>query len=786
MTDAAIELHGVRFSYDGGATWALDGVDLTVRRGDYVALVGANGSGKSTLGRVIAGLAAPDDGTVRLLGLTVRDGDGVRTDAYRAARHGIGAVFQNPEDQIVSTVLDDDVAFGPENLGVDPEAIRRRVDDSVAAVGLHGLGARNPVNMSGGQQQRAAIAGMLAMHPSMLVLDEPTAMLDAGARAEVMRIVDGLHARGTTIVHITHHADEAAAADRVVRLSRGRIVSDADDGTPAGTTDGGADGTSRIAPAKTAAAPSAGPPADEASAESASPAGGRAEGAGDAPVMLEARHVSFAFPDGGPRVLDDVDLTVRRGEMVAVRGRNGAGKSTLARLLCGLGVPDAGEIRVAGMRLCGPSGPRGGVRPARRRDRARILPRIGYVMQHPERQLFADTVAQDVSYGPSNLGLDAGEVARRTRRALELLGISGLADRPPFALSGGQRRLAAIAGVLACEPDVLVMDEPTSGLDAEAADRIRRLMDGLRRGGAALVVITHDDAEAAMADRVVTLGSGGRHGNGRDGAESRGGNGGDPDGRAHASFVGRLDPRVKLLGTLAMMCTAFAIGDGPSLLVGAAATLAMVMASGVRPRRLWRAVRPFLALFAVMWVLNLAFTRSGSVVAALGPLSVTDDGLRTACLYFCRLVLVIVLGAVLLSTTTLVTLADAVNALLRPFARFGLHTDETALVISLAMRFVPTLGIETRAIIDAQSARGGGIAVGPPSRRMRAMAAIVMPVLAGALRHADNLALALDARCYEGGDGRTHLRRMRPTWRDAVFAALAAADIVAIIALAVG
>ena len=182
-----------------------------------------NGSGKSTLARLIAGLTAPDGGEVTLLGQRVYAA-GPNADAYRAARHGIGMVFQNPEDQLVTTVLEDDVAFGPENLGLERELIGERIVDSLQAVGLANLRQSDPTRMSGGQQQRASIAGMLAMNPAMLVLDEPTAMLDESARAEVMRILDDLQARGTTIVHVTHHPDETVHADRIVHMEAGRII----------------------------------------------------------------------------------------------------------------------------------------------------------------------------------------------------------------------------------------------------------------------------------------------------------------------------------------------------------------------------------------------------------------------------------------------------------------------------------------------------------------------------------------------------------------------------------
>lgn len=225
-----IELHDVRFSYDHGATWALDGIDLTILQGERICLTGANGSGKSTLSRVIAGLVAPDSGTVTLLGNVAFDDSGAHADAYRTARHGIGAVFQHPEDQIVTTITEDDVAFGPENLAIAHDDIGTRITASLKAVGMQNYRKADPTRLSGGQQQRVAIAGMLAMDSQVLVLDEPTAMLDPQGRREVMAVVRELNKQyGITVILITHHMDEAVQAQRVVVMHQGNVLMD---GTP--------------------------------------------------------------------------------------------------------------------------------------------------------------------------------------------------------------------------------------------------------------------------------------------------------------------------------------------------------------------------------------------------------------------------------------------------------------------------------------------------------------------------------------------------------------------------
>lgn len=222
-----ITLRDVRFTYDGGATWALDGVSLDIRRGERICLTGPNGSGKSTLSRVIAGLVAPDEGYVALSGNVVFDESGAHADEYRTARCGIGAVFQHPEDQIVTTVTEDDVAFGPENLAIEHDEIGLRISGSLDAVDMSDYRASNPTRMSGGQQQRIAIAGMLAMDSDVLVLDEPTAMLDPQGRREVMNVVRELNRKfGITVILITHHMDEAVQAQRVVVMHKGNVLMD--------------------------------------------------------------------------------------------------------------------------------------------------------------------------------------------------------------------------------------------------------------------------------------------------------------------------------------------------------------------------------------------------------------------------------------------------------------------------------------------------------------------------------------------------------------------------------
>lgn len=493
--EVPVRLAHVTLRYGNSA--ALDDVTLEVCRGERVCVLGANGSGKSTLASVICGLLAPDEGDVELAGHAVCTGGVPDLAAYRDARRQLGLVFQNPDDQIVTSVVADDVAFGPENLGVPRAQISVRVARELRRVAMEKYAHADPSRLSGGQRQRVCIAGALAMEPAVLVLDEPSSLLDVRGRAAIMRVMGRLAAAGATLVHVTHFMDEALAADRVVVMQHGHVALE---GTPdevfaaknaqviealglempfearlaVALRQAGAAGDAIAAP---------GAPSDEKPAACAHTA---------EPLAILARDLGFSYgPDA--QALDGVSLKVPVRATTAIVGQTGSGKSTLLRLLCGLEAADAGSLTVCGINA------------ATKRGRRQVRRAVGYVMQHPERQLFAQTVAEDVAFGPRNQGLSAAEVEGRVAHALDLVGLADRRDASPFELSGGQQRLAAIAGVLAMEPELLVLDEPTAGLDPRGRARLRALMADLAAHGVTLLQVTHSMEDAARADHVVVL-----------------------------------------------------------------------------------------------------------------------------------------------------------------------------------------------------------------------------------------------------------------------------------------
>ena len=547
-----IECRGVSFSYDGAAQ-ALDGIDLNIADGEFFCILGGNGSGKSTFAKHLNALLQPDAGTVRVNGMDASD-----PELVYDIRSTAGMVFQNPDDQLVATLVEDDVAFGPENLGVESAQIAQRVREVLKAVGLVGFERHETHALSGGQKQRVALAGVLAMKPRVLILDEASSMLDPRGRKGLMKACRALHDRGMTIVMITHFMEEAAEADRVAVFRAGRvamlgtpdeILTRADElaelnldmpescrlgmtlrakGVPVHAQVREADMVAEISRVY-AERGMTNPAVRTLPLRSDAVAGDSVvtdEPDASDPV-IELSHVSYSYSlsarerhrwhkrsavegtsnkqalwgndPSSPWALRDVSLTVRRGEFLGLAGHTGSGKSTLIQHLNGLIRPQEGSVHALGLDL------------SNKKDAAAVKAKVGVVFQYPERQLFAETVAQDVAFGPHNLGMPQAEVARRVESSLARVGLdlATVGDKSPFELSGGQQRRVAFAGVLAMEPEVLVLDEPMAGLDPAARRDFLRLIDRFHREGLTVVMVSHSmDDLANCCDRIVVMNEG--------------------------------------------------------------------------------------------------------------------------------------------------------------------------------------------------------------------------------------------------------------------------------------
>lgn len=481
-----IEVENVSFDYisrdeDGkeiSRSPVLKDISLSVPEGQFLAILGHNGCGKSTLAKHFNAILTPTAGKVTVAGIDTSD-----EERLFDIRQTVGMVFQNPDNQLVATIVEEDVAFAPENMGFPQPEIRRRVDEALKQVDMYEYRDHAPHQLSGGQKQRVAIAGVIAMQPKCIVMDEPTAMLDPKGRREVMKTIHALNKeKGITVVLITHYMDEAAQADRVVVMDGGKIIMDnvpkkifsrvkelravgldvpqvtelcdmliekgIDISPEIIHEQECAEALFRLTGGRSAVIP----PKPEEPVED------------NRPVVLTADKVTYKYSVGTPfekTAVDSVDLEIREGEFVGIIGHTGSGKSTLIQHFNGLVKPTSGHVLVDCADIWGKG--------VNIRD---IRFKVGLVFQYSEHQLFEETVAKDIAYGPKNMGLTEEEIKQRVVSAAESMDIVKLLNKSPFELSGGQQRRVALAGVLAMDPEVLILDEPAAGLDPKGRDKI--------------------------------------------------------------------------------------------------------------------------------------------------------------------------------------------------------------------------------------------------------------------------------------------------------------------------
>lgn len=521
-----IDVKDVVFSYDiseeqsdKAPRYALDGISVSIAKGSYTAILGSNGSGKSTLAKIIDILEVPDSGKVVIFGKDAGD-----DNLFWDIRSNCCCVFQNPDNQIVGTIVEEDVAFGPENLGVPNPELRERVDQALKDVGLYELRHRETSALSGGQKQKLAIAGALAMQPDILILDEATAMLDPSSRDDFLELVERMRTqKGLTLITITHDMTEALRCDKLVIVNKGKVAME---GTPeeifmsedlwkyglkrpvkfnfafeiAKLTDSKltkedliSDDTLIEALTKMLKKPGIKSPEYISHSEDKNKM---------QETILSVKDLSYTYDGSDIKALDNINLEIRKGEVLGIVGESGCGKTTLISHMNAIFRPVQGDVIIHTKD--------GDLSCRNKKDTMKIRQNVGLVFQYPEYQLFEETVFKDICYGLKKMGIPKSEMSKMAYDAAMKVGLStDEINSSPFELSGGQKRRAAMAGVLAMNPGILVLDEPASGLDPKGRQEMFAIIRSLRDSGTTIILVSHNMDEAAVnCDRICLIDGG--------------------------------------------------------------------------------------------------------------------------------------------------------------------------------------------------------------------------------------------------------------------------------------
>lgn len=492
----ALSVENLTFRYRTREDKALRNVSLAVQPGEFILIAGASGCGKTTLARCMNGLI-PHSYKGELEGKIHLFGEDIAEMGLAAISQKIGTLIQDPERQIVASDVLSEVAFGPENLGLPAEEIMERVNRALERLRISHLLRRETFALSGGEKQKVALAGVLAMRPTILLLDEPLASLDSASAHEAVQLFRRLADEGTTVLMIEHRVEDGLMAnpDRLLYMEDGEIrylgpvqeppreISYQQVKLPAAWV------VERIR--------QEGAPASPATLEEAAPLE-KDEGV----PLVVFEDVTFGY-EKGRTVLEHINLTIREGDLIAVLGPNGAGKSTLVKHTIGLLKPTSGRVLIEG-------------KDSRKVSIAANAHSVGYVFQNPTHMLFANSVNDELAFGPQNLGFSQAEVEKNTLESVQVLNLTGLEEFPPLGLSFGQQKRTTIAAVLAMRSKILIMDEPTAGQDyanytrfmtamCDPADSGRRSL--LAENFKATLFITHDlDLAVTYANRIVLVG----------------------------------------------------------------------------------------------------------------------------------------------------------------------------------------------------------------------------------------------------------------------------------------
>ncbi len=669
------------YSYPEAPSAAVQSALFSLDSGEYLAVLGSNGSGKSTLARCIAGLLKPS------VGSAVFDAP--------AGKVPCALVFQSPADQLVGETAELDAAFGLENLGTDQSEMVRRVRGALSLFALDTVADLPVGELSCGLKQHAALAGAMVLDPALLLLDEPTSMLSPAARASLLSFLDRFHGEGGSIMHITHDLEEAARAERILILDDGRTVFDGPSSAFAAIPRSSLEAWGLASPAvPQAAVPEVPAPASPA----LSPALSAAPETAAAPSpLLSCAHLSL-----GP--LSGISLDLYPGTVTAVTGESGSGKSLLLSVLAGLAEPAEGSRTLAP-----------GCRAA-------------LAVQESEASLFAEFAADDVAFGPRNSGVSGKELVSRVRRAMDLCGLpfDRFAERHTFSLSGGERRKAALAGIVAMDSDIVLLDEPSSALDVRSRAQLFSLIGSLRAEGKAVAFTTNRREECAWADQTIELP--------------------DPpprtaDPAGYKSALCRTSPLTRYLLTLSQVFAAVFI-QGP-LFLAALLFLEFIplRASRYPLKKLILGIARILPWLALIVALQFLL----------------QPNVYHSAMFLLRFITLYIPLSVFMHLCSHTEIMYGMEDLLKPLSFLGVPARSASLLVAVVFRFVVILKDEADRIVLARKMRGGDRKKRGISGKIASVASLFVPLVLRTLVRADRLAQAIEARGFGTGKNSRYL-----------------------------
>lgn len=697
-----VEISNASFKYPQNKKLTLSDINLNINRGEFIALTGLNGSGKSTLARMLAGFFKPDSGQIKLQ-------DGVLP----------GIVFQQPKEQIVAAVVERDTAFGPQNLNMTRSEIELRTIECLSVVDLTEKALSGTYELSLGQTQRLAFSGILALFPDMLILDEVTAMLDPAARDELNAFIRQWNERGCTVVHVTHDADEALAAGRVIVLDEGKIIYDgtSDEFKKSGEVYDRIFGDSCLDELASGKNPSA---------EKNEPA-------------LCVKNISFSYRNSP--VFSGLNFSLPKGSLVSLTGPSGCGKSTLFECLAGLAEVTEGSIHASS-------------RPA-------------LALQESEASLFERYAADDVAFGPRNRNVQGKVLLQRVKKSMELAGLpySRYANRGTFYLSGGEKRKLSIASLIALDEDILIFDEPTSALDCTSRKTVLKTLRQLADEGKTVLFSTHRIEEEQIADinlkwedlcrkpevQETELPALKVHKNAGviQSLKNTAAAFSAPAKLPH-SPVAAFPPVLKLILYTAILTVSIFTGNimCSAVMLGVSILYSLLARYPLKkPLKALKTLLPVILIFAVLQFIFYPLGEGDKILWEKAVFVITDRKLLFALRMLIRTGSAIFATGTFLYTTREREILDALSIILKPLALIKIPVRYFILVVAVIFRFMPLLLDEFTGIVKTQIVRGA-FSNARGLKKAKVIAGVFLPLLFQSFRKAQFLADALTARYF--------------------------------------